>query len=376
MPLQTSGPISLNDIGGFFGATNPYAINQFYRGGSYVPNIAANNNVPTSGKISISNFYGAAKTLNTVTYTNTGGTNSFTVPTNVTALVITAVGGGGGSGGSYAGAWTNSYITTYNGATGGSAQSVSGTLTVTPGQTYTINPGGSGSYGLDNWNLGSGGNSGSNANSSYSGASGSYNSGGGGGGGGAASIILLGSTPIVVAAGGGGGNAGNGGSGGSGGGSNVLPSGFTATSASNGGAGASLSAYWLTSFGTGGSGALSSIYSQMKTTYAAAYVQSSITDNGNSRDFVISYTINPGAIQWGYNNNNNQGPYLTAGNATVSGNSFQNGHLQGQSSNYYAGQTVSGIGSSEGNGGSEFQIYTGVVNNNGGNGYITIQYYT
>lgn len=59
MALQTSGAISLLDIQNEFGGSNPININEYYRGGAYVPNITQNNNVPTSGTISLSNFYGA-----------------------------------------------------------------------------------------------------------------------------------------------------------------------------------------------------------------------------------------------------------------------------------------------------------------------------
>lgn len=58
MVLQSSGAISLNDIQNEFGGANPIGLNEYYRGGSYVPNITANNSIPTSGAISLSNFYG------------------------------------------------------------------------------------------------------------------------------------------------------------------------------------------------------------------------------------------------------------------------------------------------------------------------------
>lgn len=60
MALQTSGAISLNDIQGEFGSSNPISINEYYRGGANVPNTSVNNSIPTSGTIAFSNFYGGA----------------------------------------------------------------------------------------------------------------------------------------------------------------------------------------------------------------------------------------------------------------------------------------------------------------------------
>lgn len=60
MPLQSSGAISLNDLQTEFGGSNPIAITEYYRGGGLVPNVTVNNSVPTSGQISLSNFYGAS----------------------------------------------------------------------------------------------------------------------------------------------------------------------------------------------------------------------------------------------------------------------------------------------------------------------------
>ena len=59
MALPSSGTISLNDLQTEFGGSNPIEISEYYRGGSRVPNITVNNSVPTSGQISLSNFYGA-----------------------------------------------------------------------------------------------------------------------------------------------------------------------------------------------------------------------------------------------------------------------------------------------------------------------------
>lgn len=60
MTLQSSGPISLEDIQAEFQspATN-ISLQAHYRGGAFVPDIAANSGVPTSGPISVQDFYGA-----------------------------------------------------------------------------------------------------------------------------------------------------------------------------------------------------------------------------------------------------------------------------------------------------------------------------
>jgi hypothetical protein len=60
MTLPASGVISLNDIQTEFGGVNPIGINEYYNSGSYVG--AWNTDVPTSGVISVSNFYGSTAT--------------------------------------------------------------------------------------------------------------------------------------------------------------------------------------------------------------------------------------------------------------------------------------------------------------------------
>lgn len=62
MALQTSGPISFSDIRDEFDPFNTSAIelSRYYRGGLLVPNTPANANIPLSGPIALSNFYGAS----------------------------------------------------------------------------------------------------------------------------------------------------------------------------------------------------------------------------------------------------------------------------------------------------------------------------
>lgn len=60
MTLPNSGVITLEDIQAEFGGpTNPISLFNYYRGGTYVPDSAANAGVPTSGEISLFDFYGA-----------------------------------------------------------------------------------------------------------------------------------------------------------------------------------------------------------------------------------------------------------------------------------------------------------------------------
>jgi hypothetical protein len=62
MVLQTSGAITLNDVQTEFGGSNPIDISEYYRGGTLVPDTAANSGIPTSGNILLSDFYGGDAT--------------------------------------------------------------------------------------------------------------------------------------------------------------------------------------------------------------------------------------------------------------------------------------------------------------------------
>ena len=65
MTLPTSGPLSLADIQGEFGGSNPISLSEYYAGGAYVPagTTGTNGPVPSSGAISISNFYGTSAVI-------------------------------------------------------------------------------------------------------------------------------------------------------------------------------------------------------------------------------------------------------------------------------------------------------------------------
>lgn len=62
MTLQSSGAISLDNIQTEFGGSNPASLSEYYAGGTYVPagTTGTNGAVPSSGAISLSNFYGTS----------------------------------------------------------------------------------------------------------------------------------------------------------------------------------------------------------------------------------------------------------------------------------------------------------------------------
>jgi hypothetical protein len=142
MPLPSSGPISLSDIQAEFGGTNPISLSEYYKGGAYVLTTDYAPNVPTSGTISLSNFYGARRTtLITQTFTSVGD-NLFTVPAGVTNLtIVSMVGGGGGGGG-------NDSQSGYPGYGGRTV--TGGNISVSPGDVvnaYVAGGGGAGTTG-------------------------------------------------------------------------------------------------------------------------------------------------------------------------------------------------------------------------------------
>lgn len=76
MPLPTSGALSLLNLQNEFGGSNPIGLNEYYAGGGLVPAGTAGSNyqlIPSSGQISINQFYGApvSTTLGTFDTTST-----------------------------------------------------------------------------------------------------------------------------------------------------------------------------------------------------------------------------------------------------------------------------------------------------------------
>lgn len=64
MAIKDTGSISITDISNEFTGSKPHALNEYYRGGAYVHDNTAivsdhNSTIPTSGEISVGDFYGA-----------------------------------------------------------------------------------------------------------------------------------------------------------------------------------------------------------------------------------------------------------------------------------------------------------------------------
>lgn len=75
MPTPSSGPISFQNLRNAFGIGAPTPINQLYRGGSYVPDITADNAIPTSGTVSLQDYY-STWGKKTITFTITVGSQT------------------------------------------------------------------------------------------------------------------------------------------------------------------------------------------------------------------------------------------------------------------------------------------------------------
>ena len=95
MPLPSSGPLSLNDIQTEFGGTNPIGMNEYYAGGGLVPagTTGTFGAVPSSGALSVQNFYGTSQTppayieesFSTFLYTGNGTTQPIVNGINLSA---------------------------------------------------------------------------------------------------------------------------------------------------------------------------------------------------------------------------------------------------------------------------------------------------
>lgn len=235
MALPSSGIITMAQIQAEFGGTNPISLSEYYKGGPYVSASDAAPNVPTSGAISVGNFYGAAKNVvGQVAYT-TPGTYSWVCPAGVFSVCVLCVSSGGiskGSGGSLAygnnipvvpgqsytvrvglnasgAANTRSYfISTAHLMSGGGLDTSYGVLAEANAGTY-LSGGGRGGGGGQYGDSGGGGGGGAGGYSGNGGAggygeaeiatNGAAGSGGGGGGGGGVSYLYA-----QVAPGGGG----------------------------------------------------------------------------------------------------------------------------------------------------------------------------
>lgn len=132
MALQSTGAISLNDVQTEFGGSNPIGINEYYRGGSNVPDTPANSSIPTSGTIAMDDFYGGDSTppppATTYTFTTTptsineGSSGTFAITTTNVPNSTTLY-------------WTTSHVT--SAAADFTANSGSFTITSNSG-TFTV----------------------------------------------------------------------------------------------------------------------------------------------------------------------------------------------------------------------------------------------
>lgn len=161
MPIVGSGLVSLQALATEFGGSTPHSLSEYYRQ-PLGPVPRTETSVPTSGLISLSQFYGTERVnASSATYTSPG-TYFLVVPAH-NAIYMQVWGAGGGGGGSY-------FDNGFPGGTGG-----------TGGDSYVTIPGygtmyGFGGGGGPTWLAGSasaGGASGGNtANSAGSGIGG------------------------------------------------------------------------------------------------------------------------------------------------------------------------------------------------------------
>lgn len=75
MALPSSGPLTMADIQTEFGGSNPISLSEYYAGGAYVPagTSGTYGAVPSSGTISIRNFYGTSNVVISITDQNIFG---------------------------------------------------------------------------------------------------------------------------------------------------------------------------------------------------------------------------------------------------------------------------------------------------------------
>lgn len=239
MAIPSSGAISLATIQTEYGGANPISLSEYYRGGTYVPNTATTTTIPTSGTISVSNFYG------------TSNTQYFTISANQTNLDLrTYVNGLGYNGLADVVVTINAGVTVYATTTGFYA------LTVTnfPRAVTITNNGsimGAGGAGGSNA-VGNGGQIALRVTQNVTIYNNGYVAGGGGGGGGA--FYTYSNSRGYVAWTGGGGGAG-GGAGGLGGNNGTTAGGAGGGLGAAGGNGTAFNSAGTNNFGFGGGSA-------------------------------------------------------------------------------------------------------------------------
>jgi hypothetical protein len=193
MTLPVYGnPLSLSQIQTEFGGSNPISLSEYYAGGSYVPagtvgfpSGGGATAIPTTGTISINNFFGATK-FTPVTNTYTTGSGNESVPVGAQNLTITVVGAGGYGGGSYTDFGSDNYSSGGGGGGGGYALKTLAVAVGDWGNTITWSVGTTaGASSTSSGTLAAGSIS-ITANGGSGGGSGTSTQGGAGGGGGSA----------------------------------------------------------------------------------------------------------------------------------------------------------------------------------------------
>lgn len=164
MPLQGSGAISLSQIQTEFGGANPISMSEYYRNGAYTT--SNNTGVPTSGAISVSQFYSTSaadyvpaaiawadfssttddlsggNSVSSSTQTLTGINQTITLNLYTTNWSCTQSGGGGGSADSTISIYVNgsfsTSLTIYHNSSGASNGTASANVNFTAANNATI----------------------------------------------------------------------------------------------------------------------------------------------------------------------------------------------------------------------------------------------
>lgn len=136
MPLQNSGPITLADIQTEFGGSNPISLNEYYKGGAYVPSTNTNSGIPTSGQISMSQFYGGSHLVLAVGLTPGSASASSTSPGTLTTNTVTASATGNNGAVTYTYTFVSGDTFTRNG-TGATASFTAGVSGASPDKDAT-----------------------------------------------------------------------------------------------------------------------------------------------------------------------------------------------------------------------------------------------
>lgn len=233
MALPASGPLAFTNIQTEFGGTNPIGLNEYYRGGPFVPVSSSTTTIPSSGTIAANNFYGTANRIN-VPLTIGSPTYNYNVYTQASASP------------SYVAGISDVAVTVSPGVQVGSTSTGAYAMLVpssfSPGDTVTITnngviqgmggAGGPGQFGASNGIPGSVGGNALYVNRPVTIQNNSVIAGGGGGGG-AGGGYTPDKGPSDWGGGGGGGAGYNGGAGGGGG----YPGGPGSSSSGGGGGG-------------------------------------------------------------------------------------------------------------------------------------------